>query len=97
MDWLQRVHNLAPLVEQHRDEGERQRRLPQPLFQAMRDAGLFSLWVPSNLGGAEVDVETSMRVVERCFRDVHVVQQHAVVSPSGIVMAGRHFQGLSES
>jgi alkylation response protein AidB-like acyl-CoA dehydrogenase len=68
LDWLQRVHDLAPLVEQYRDEGERQRRLPQPLFQAMRDAGLFSLWVPRNLGGAEVDVETSMRVVEELSR-----------------------------
>jgi indole-3-acetate monooxygenase len=32
--------------------------------------------------------------LERCFRDVHVVQQHAVVSPSGVVMAGRQFLGL---
>jgi alkylation response protein AidB-like acyl-CoA dehydrogenase len=63
-EWVDRVRDLAPLVEQYRDEGERERRLPQPLFSALRDAGLFSLWVPRNLGGLEVDVETSMRVVE---------------------------------
>ena len=67
-EWVDRVRQLGPLVEQYRDEGERERRLPQPLFAAMRDAGLFSLWVPSNLGGAEVDVETSMRVVEELSR-----------------------------
>lgn len=67
-DWLARVRDLAPLIEQYRDDGERQRRLPQPLVGAMRDAGLFSLWVPSNLGGAEVDVETSMRSVEELSR-----------------------------
>ena len=33
----------------------------------MRDAGLFSLWVPA-VGGAEVDVETSVRVVEELSR-----------------------------
>jgi alkylation response protein AidB-like acyl-CoA dehydrogenase len=68
VDWLQRIQALAPLVEEYRDEGEQQRRLPQPLFQAMREAGLFSLWVPRSLGGAEVDVETSMRVVEELSR-----------------------------
>jgi alkylation response protein AidB-like acyl-CoA dehydrogenase len=67
-DWLDRVRELAPLVEQYRDEGERQRRLPQELFAPMRAASLFSLWVPRNLGGAEVDVETSIRVVEELSR-----------------------------
>ena len=32
--------------------------------------------------------------LERCFRDVHVVQQHAVVSLSGLTMAGRFYLGL---
>jgi alkylation response protein AidB-like acyl-CoA dehydrogenase len=32
--------------------------------------------------------------LERWFRDVHVVQQHAVVSPAGIAVAGRYFLGL---
>ena len=66
--WLDRVRALAPLVEQYRDESEHERRLPQPLFVALRDAGLFSLWVPRNLGGVEVDVETSVRVVEELSR-----------------------------
>ena len=63
-EWLERVRSLAPLVDQYRDEGDQQRRLPQALFQAMREAALFSLWVPRALGGSEVDPETSVRVVE---------------------------------
>jgi indole-3-acetate monooxygenase len=66
--WQARVRSLAPVVERYRDEAERERRLPQPLFEALRDAGLFSLWVPRNLHGAEVDVETSVRVVEELSR-----------------------------
>jgi alkylation response protein AidB-like acyl-CoA dehydrogenase len=31
--------------------------------------------------------------IERCFRDVHVVQQHAVVSLTGITVAGGYFLG----
>jgi alkylation response protein AidB-like acyl-CoA dehydrogenase len=67
-EWLERVQSLAPLVERYRDAGERERRLPEPLFQALRDAGLFSLWVPRSIGGAETEVETSVRVVEELSR-----------------------------
>jgi alkylation response protein AidB-like acyl-CoA dehydrogenase len=32
--------------------------------------------------------------LERCFRDIHVVRQHAVVSPNATLAAGRYFLGL---
>jgi alkylation response protein AidB-like acyl-CoA dehydrogenase len=67
-EWVARARALAPLVEQYRDEGEAQRRLPQPVVAAMREAGLFSLWMPRKLGGAEVSLETSIRVSEELAR-----------------------------
>ena len=67
-EWVERARALAPLVLRYRDQGERERKLPRPVFQAMREAGLFSLWVPQSLGGAETDVETSVRVVEELSR-----------------------------
>ena len=67
-EWLARARSLAPLVERYRDEGEAQRRLPQPVVQAMRQAGLFSMWMPRGLGGAEVSLETSIRVTEELSR-----------------------------
>src|SRR5918912_919567 len=66
--WVARVRDLAPVIERYRDEAERQRRLPRPLFEALRDAGFFGLWVPRTLGGAEVDIETSVRSVEELSR-----------------------------
>jgi len=65
---VERAQALAPLVERYRDEGEQQRRLPAPVAQAMRDAHLFSLWMPRALGGAQVDIETSVRVTEALSR-----------------------------
>ena len=37
-EWLAKARALAPLVEQYRDEGEAQRHLPSPIFNAMREA-----------------------------------------------------------
>ena len=42
---------------------ERERRLPDPLVEALRDAGLFHLWVPGELGGLDAGVGTFMEVV----------------------------------
>ena len=67
-EWVERAHGLAALIQEHRDEGEAQRRLPRPVFEAMRAAGLFSMWVPRGLNGPETDVETSVRVVEELSR-----------------------------
>jgi len=67
-EWVDRVRALAPLVAQHRDEGEQRRRLPQPVFRAMRRSGLFSMWVPRGLGGAELDLETAIRMTEELSR-----------------------------
>jgi hypothetical protein len=51
-----------------------------PLVERYRDAGERERRLPNRL--------------ERCFRDVHVVRQHAVVSLAGIMQAGRHFPRL---
>ncbi|MGH7072606.1 MAG: acyl-CoA dehydrogenase family protein [Stellaceae bacterium] len=67
-EWVARAHQLAPLIAQYRDEGEQARRLSRPVFEAMRDAGLFHLWVPRAYGGAEVDIATMVRVTEEVAR-----------------------------
>ena len=38
--------------------------MPQPMWDALSDAGLLSLLVPKQLGGKEVDPITYARVVE---------------------------------
>jgi alkylation response protein AidB-like acyl-CoA dehydrogenase len=61
---LQAIRDLAPLIAEHRDEFDRQRRLPEPVFEALADAGLFRLWLPKALGGPELSPFEFMRVVE---------------------------------
>jgi len=65
---LDKARRLEPLVSRLRNDGERDRELPKPVWRAMRAAGLFSMWVPLALGGSEVDLETMVRVVEELSR-----------------------------
>jgi alkylation response protein AidB-like acyl-CoA dehydrogenase len=61
--WVEKAQALSPLIAAYRDAAERDRQMPRPLFEAIRDAGLFGFWLPRRLGGPEVDIETMVRVV----------------------------------
>ena len=68
VEWLDKARALEPLVAQYRDQAEAERRLPRPLFEAMREQGFFSLWTPRSLSGGEVSLETAVRVTEELSR-----------------------------
>jgi alkylation response protein AidB-like acyl-CoA dehydrogenase len=67
-DWVDRVRALAPIVEQWRDVAEQQRHMPQPLFEALRDAGVYKMSAPTVFGGDELDQVATVRVVEELSR-----------------------------
>jgi alkylation response protein AidB-like acyl-CoA dehydrogenase len=62
--YLDRIRRLAPQLDALGDEIERERRLPQPLLDALFEAGLFRLLLPRALGGAELDPVGFVRVIE---------------------------------
>ena len=55
---------LAPQIRAARNEIQSQCRLPDPLTEAMAQAGLFQLYVPRVMGGPEIDPITAFRAVE---------------------------------
>jgi len=56
---------LRPEIEKHSEEAERLRRLPDGLVAALREAGVFGMARPADLGGMGLDLLTTMRVVEQ--------------------------------
>src|SRR5258708_24118087 len=68
IDYLGRVAALAPLITASIEQIERERRLPQPLVDAMIEAGLFRLLVPRPLDGGEIDPVGFVRVIEAIAR-----------------------------
>jgi alkylation response protein AidB-like acyl-CoA dehydrogenase len=61
---LDKVREITPIIQEHADTAERQRRLPAPVLNALSSAGLLRLFVPRSLGGLEADPVTVARVVE---------------------------------
>jgi indole-3-acetate monooxygenase len=62
--YIEAARNLAPQVQQCRQEIDRQRTLPAALVSEMTKAGFFSLWLCQALGGPELSFAEFLRVVE---------------------------------
>jgi alkylation response protein AidB-like acyl-CoA dehydrogenase len=63
-----RARELAPLVREHADEAERERRLAKPVVEALTAAGLFRVAAARSVGGAEAHPATQIRVIEEISR-----------------------------
>jgi alkylation response protein AidB-like acyl-CoA dehydrogenase len=61
---LASLRELAPFLAARREAFDRERRLPDDVFAALADAGLFRLWLPCALGGAELAPLDFLEVVE---------------------------------
>lgn len=50
-DVVAAAHRLRPLVAQYAEACDREKRIQQPVFKAMREAGLFKISLPKRAGG----------------------------------------------
>jgi len=67
-DYLQRAREIAPLIEAEADTAEAQTDVTPVVAQALKDTGLFWMFVPRQFGGGEVDVTTAIEVMEEITR-----------------------------
>lgn len=66
--WLEKARSLAPIVEDCRDEGDRERRLPRAIFDAACAAGFPRMLLPGALGGGQAGFEEALAVSEELAR-----------------------------
>ncbi|MGN6173991.1 MAG: acyl-CoA dehydrogenase family protein, partial [Streptosporangiaceae bacterium] len=62
------ARQIAPIIEKHNEEAERERRLSQPVLDALRETGLLRMSTPRSLGGLETDPVTRALVMEEIGR-----------------------------
>jgi alkylation response protein AidB-like acyl-CoA dehydrogenase len=63
-DVVAAAKSLTPLILASRDEGERLRRVPPPVAEALAAAGLLQMFLPRSMGGPELDPLTVFRAIE---------------------------------
>jgi alkylation response protein AidB-like acyl-CoA dehydrogenase len=86
-DWVERVRAVAPIVERWRDVGEQQRQMPQPLFDALRDAGFFKMSVPTAFGGDQLGEVVTLRVIEELSRLDGAVGWNVMIATGNAIAA----------
>ena len=85
--WDERVRALAPIVAQWRDVGEQERHIPRPLFEALCDAGIFTMSAVKAVGGAEVEEETVLQVIEEFARQDGSVGWNVMLASTTAIIA----------
>jgi indole-3-acetate monooxygenase len=63
-DLPERAVAVATLANEHAAHGDVHGRLADPVVEALHQEGLYGMWVPRSLGGAELDPINSLRVIE---------------------------------
>ena len=59
-----RAKDVAATADKYADEGDRNGRLSQPVVDALLRERILGMWTPKALGGSELDVLSSLRVLE---------------------------------
>lgn len=62
------AEQLEPLVREHADAAERERRLPAPVASAFATHGLYRIAAPSSLSGLDADPTTQIETIETISR-----------------------------
>ena len=58
------ARHIAPVIREHNEEAERERRLSRLVLDALYETGLLRMFTPRSLGGLEVDPITRALVIE---------------------------------
>ena len=61
---IEAARRIAPVIREHNEEAERERRLSAPVLAALHEAGLLRMFTPRSLGGLETDPLTRALVTE---------------------------------
>lgn len=86
---LDKAAKLVPLLREHAEQGERDRRLTSQVVDAMRAAGMFKVLAPRRNGGHEANVRTCIEVCAELARGDGAAGWVATLMNTGAYMMGQ--------
>lgn len=63
-DIVSAVESIAPVLREGAQSADRDGKLTESVADALHDAGVFGMWVPKELGGAELDPVSSLKAIQ---------------------------------
>jgi len=66
--YFDRLDSLAGVIRENADRAEREAQMPQPIADAMHEAGMFRIFLPRGMGGGEFTIPDSLHLVEEVSR-----------------------------
>src|SRR5271166_5593196 len=66
--YVEKIEKIAPVIREHADRAEREAQMTREVANAFHDAGLFRIFLPRTMGGGEVTIPDSLRLVEQVAR-----------------------------
>ena len=63
-DLVERARSVASVADKYGDEGDKNGQLAPPVVDALLRERILGMWTPKALGGSELDVLSSLRVLE---------------------------------
>lgn len=78
-DQLINVEPLHQIINEYRDKGDKDRRTPGAVMDALMEAGVHRIWVSKSFGGAHLSLPSGMALIESIARqDASVAWQMGV-------------------
>jgi indole-3-acetate monooxygenase len=68
VDFVERAKSIAHIIEAEADATERETDVTDVAGDAMKEQGLFWMFVPRHYGGGQVDIVTGLKVIEEISR-----------------------------
>ncbi len=84
------VRDLEPILRKFAPMAEADCKVPKEAIDAIREAGLFRIWIPEKLGGWDVDPVTACRIFEDIAR-IDSAASWSVQMSNGVAALGRFF------
>lgn len=83
------ARELGPLIREHANAAERERRIAKPVLDALNRTGMTRMLLPERLGGLEVDPVSYMRAVEELASHDSAIGWLMMVANGGCWFAAR--------